>query len=233
MILLKKNTGESAITGRSRCFSCGKILSWFELVPIFSFLVQYGKCRGCGSRISWQYPVVELATALLSLAIAIRLIPYDVSSYGFYFFAFCSLLLIAIYDFKHKIIDKHFLYIFGGFAVFEFALKHLNISTLISAAAVFLFFYFLWRISGGKWMGRGDSDLAFFLALFLGYPLSVIAILVSFWTGAVTGIFLLLLRPNKFTIKSEVPFGPFLAIGAFVAWFLKDFFTIIYEFSFF
>jgi len=82
-------------------------------------------------------------------------------------------------------------------------------------------------------MGRGDSDLVFFLALFLGYPLSFIMVLLSFWIGAIVGIVLLLRKPRRFTIKSEIPFGPFLASGAFVAWYFKDFLLMIYEFLYF
>ena len=220
VLLFRKNTGESVMYSRSRCFLCGKKLSWFELIPILSFIIQRGKCRpppgGCGSKISWQYPVVELTIAILSLTVATRLVPYTVSSYGlwlmaygFYFSAFCSLFLIAAYDFKHKIIDRHFLYIFAGFSVAEFVWKNFNVSTTFSAGIVFLFFYSLWRFSGGRWMGRGDADLAFFLALFVGFPLSLFGFLGAFWIGAIVGIFLLLAPIKKFTIKSEVPFGPF------------------------
>ena len=82
-------------------------------------------------------------------------------------------------------------------------------------------------------MGRGDSNLAFFLALFLGHPLSLVMILLSFWLGAIVGIFLLLQKSSRFTIKSEVPFGPFLAVGAFIARYFKDFLITIYEFLYF
>ena len=218
------------MTGRSRCFSCRKNLSWIELIPVVSFVIQRGRCRQCGSKISWQYPIIELTTAFLAVAVMTQT---GFGSFGFYFGAFCSLLLVAVYDFKHKIIDKHFLYIFGVFAVIEFVFKHLNISTFISTISVFLFFYLLWKVSGGKWMGRGDSNLAFFLALFLGHPLSLVMILLSFWLGAIVGIFLLLQKSSRFTIKSEVPFGPFLAVGAFIARYFKDFLITIYEFLYF
>lgn len=248
-VLFRKNTGESIVKDRSRCFSCGKKLNWSELIPIVSFLIQRGRCRWCGSRISWQYPVVELTTAFLSLVVAVRFMPYAVSNsnglwliaYGFYFFAFCSLFLVAVYDLKHKIIDRHFLRIFGGFAVIEHIFKYLNIEkfeyagffSLLISGIIFLFFYSLWKFSRGRWMGRGDADLAFFLALFLGYHLSLFMLIGSFWLGAVVGIILLIGFRKKFTIKSEVPFGPFLALSTFFAWYFADVLKFIYELLYF
>lgn len=246
LVILRKNTGESVLKGRSRCFSCGKKLLWFELIPILSFIIQRRRCRKCGSKISWQYPMVELITALLAVAVYFRFSDFGYTLYAirlslFYFSAFCALLLVSVYDFKHKIIDKHFLYIFGGFAVIGFLFKNLNIETfkhfgvftLLVAGAIFLFFYSLWRFSGGRWMGRGDSDPAFLLALFLGYPLSLFMLLGSFWLGAVIGIVLLIIFSKKFTIKSEVPFGPFLALSAFFAWYFADMLKFIYDLLYF
>lgn len=248
VVLLRKNTGESIIKDRSRCFSCGKKLSWFEIIPIFSFVIQKGRCQKCGSKISWQYPIVEAVTGFLALAVLTQTEFVSLSqmtqtrfgsfglwfmAYGVYFAAFCVLLLIAVYDFKHKIIDKHFLYIFGGFSVIEFVFKHFNISTFISAIVVFLFFFLLWKVSDGKWMGRGDADLAFFLALFLGFPLNLVMLLFSFWIGAMVGIALLIAYPRKVTIKSEVPFGPFMVLSVFMAWYFGDMLKFIYDFLYF
>ena len=82
-------------------------------------------------------------------------------------------------------------------------------------------------------MGRGDADLAFFLALFLGYPLSLFMLVGSFWLGAVVGIILLILFSKKFTIKSEVPFGPFLVLSAFFVWYFVDMLKLIYDILYF
>lgn len=246
VVLLRKNTGESIVKDRSRCFSCGKKLNWFELIPIISFFIQRGRCRpppgGCGSKISWQYPIVEIATGFLAITILTHPPPGGwLGSFSFYFAAFCVLLLVAVYDFKHKIIDRHFLYIFAGFAITEFLFKNLNIEkfksygilTLLFSAGIFFFFYFLWKFSGGRWMGRGDADLAFFLALFLGYPLCLFMLLGSFWIGAAVGITLLIAYPKKVTIKSEVPFGPFLALSAFIVWYFSDVLKFIYDLLYF
>src|SRR5690242_17998674 len=73
VVVLRYHTGRSSVTGRSLCFSCGKTLSWYELVPIFSFLFLNGKCLGCNSRISYQYPIVEFITGILFLGIASKI----------------------------------------------------------------------------------------------------------------------------------------------------------------
>lgn len=234
VVLFRKNTGESIVNDRSRCFSCGKKLSWYELIPILSFVIQKRKCRpppgGCGSEISWQYLFIELITGFLAVAI---LTQAELGSFSFYFAAFCSLFLVAAYDFKHKVIDRHFLWIFAGFSAIEFTFQHFNISTFTTAVAIFLLFYSLWRFSGGRWMGRGDADLAFFLSLFLGHPLSLFMLLGAFWVGAALGIILLIVFKKKFTMKSEVPFGPFLAFSTLVVWCFGDTLKLLYEILYF
>ncbi|MEK7560162.1 MAG: prepilin peptidase [Patescibacteria group bacterium] len=243
-VLFRKNTGNSPLWGRSRCFSCGKKLSWLELVPILSFIIQKRRCGQCGSRISWQYPVVEILIAILAVLLnfkfSTRLPDGQVFNFQFWFYftAFCSLFLIAAYDFRHKIIERHFLYIFGGFAVVNTVYRNIQISTyryldILAALGIFLFFYLLWRVSDGKWMGRGDADLVFFSAIFLGYPLSLFMLLGSFWIGALFGVVLLITSFGRITIKSEVPFGPFIAIALFIAWYFSDMLTFLYEFIYF
>ncbi len=218
--------------GDSRCFSCQKKLQPHELLPILSFIFLKGTCGHCGSKISWQYPIVEIVTGFL--AVVIYPVPYAL----FYFLAFSLLLLLALYDFKNKIIDSHFLYIFGAFAVAE-AIRSWILGErflfrdTFSSFFIAFFFYAMWRFSKGTWMGRGDSNLVFFLALFLGFPQSIAMLFLSFWIGAVVGIILLLTRRRRFTIKSEIPFGPFLAIATFMVWGFSDFFNAIYHVYFF
>lgn len=73
-------------------------------------------------------------------------------------------------------------------------------------------------------MGRGDANLAFPLALFLGWPLSLAMLFVSFWLGGIFGVMLLIFKNKKYGLKSEIPFGPFLALACFIVWYADSFF---------
>jgi len=243
VLLLRKNTGESIVAGGSRCFSCGKKLGVWGLIPILSFAMLRGRCRYCGSKISWQYPIVEILTGLTAYAVFFKL---SISNYQFpnnfqfpifnfqtpdwlfiyYFAAFSSLFLVAAYDFKTKIIDSHFLYAFGAFAVLEFLMRgwgdmRLLAGDLASSFFIALFFYLMWRLSLGRWMGRGDADLAFLTSLFLGSYANLAALFLAFWIGGIIGAILLIFA-KSYSFKSEIPFGPFLALGAFLAWYFSD-----------
>lgn len=250
LVLFRKNTGESLVSGGSRCFSCGQKLTWLELIPIFSFIFLKGRCGHCGSKISLQYPTVELLVGLLALVVYFKILNSQFSIFNqflisnfqflnsllvisyslfvYYFAAFASLFLVATYDLRTKIIDRHFLYIFGFFSAIQFLLRGNFADDLASSFFMALPFYFLWLLSGGRWMGRGDADLAFFAALFLGFPLNLGMLFLSFWLGGLVGG-LLLIFGRRVSLKSEIPFGPFLASAAFIAWYFAGEISVFYD----
>src|SRR3989338_8259411 len=118
-IVFRYNTGERVTKGRSRCFNCGKELSWAELIPVLSFLIQRGKCKNCSSKISWQYPAGEFLTGILFLAFFIE---WQKKFFDrpallvFWFLIAAFLILITLYDVKHKIIPDSFFYFAFGFS---------------------------------------------------------------------------------------------------------------------
>jgi leader peptidase (prepilin peptidase)/N-methyltransferase len=123
VVVLRHNTGKT-IGGRSQCFSCGKQLHWYELFPVFSFAFLMGKCSKCKSKISWQYPLVEVITGtvfLLTIANAtgpietfVGLTPEAFASLFIRLISFCFLIAISVYDMKHKIIPDEWVYSFVG-----------------------------------------------------------------------------------------------------------------------
>ncbi len=118
VVALRYNTGMT-LNGRSKCFSCGETLHWHELIPIFSFIFQRGECKKCRSKISWQYPMVEIGAGILFIFIFYFFPPISfVSSITtiFYVLITCLLLVITVYDIKHKIIPDHLVYTFSALA---------------------------------------------------------------------------------------------------------------------
>lgn len=234
VVVLRYNTGLS-IRGRSACLSCGEKLSWFELIPLLSFFLYRGRCRTCGSSISPQYPLVEALTGLLYVSIFLKQLSVP---YTFYMLIIASLLVaILVYDMRHKIIPDGLVYAFILLALFSTVVEpgtlqvHIPaFSVLASGPLLFLPFYFLWFVSSGAWMGLGDGKLALGIGWFFGIAGGLSAIMFAFWIGAAVSVFLLALSYIRtryqlsgtrkvFTIKSEVPFAPFLILGFFIVFF--------------
>ncbi|MCF7835914.1 MAG: prepilin peptidase [Candidatus Marinimicrobia bacterium] len=234
VVILRCGTGQFFTKGSSKCFSCGKKLAWHELIPVFSFFVQKGRCKGCASRISLQYPLVEFFTGFLFLLIfnkfSIHLIPNTI-----YLWILVSLLVVIfVYDLKHMIIPNKVVWIFNFLSFLFILFRFFDLEFIwnlefwiwnfgryfLSGIAFFGVFAFLWLISKGRWMGFGDAKLALGLGWFLGPILTFSTFLISFWLGAVVGIGLLALSKAK-GLKSEIPFAPFLIISA-LASFLFD-----------
>jgi leader peptidase (prepilin peptidase)/N-methyltransferase len=212
-IIYRLSTGESFLFKRSFCPHCKHQLSWQDLIPIFSFLILRGKCRYCSQKISLQYPLVELATGLLFVSFFIFH-----SSFFIYIIA-CFLIIIFVYDLKHYLIPDKIIYpaiaITFLYQLFRIPDFKLLVSPLLSALLASLFFLAIVLVSRGKWMGVGDIKLAFFIGLFLGWPNILVALFLAFFIGAIIGVGLIV--SGKKNLKSEVPLGPFLVTGTFMA----------------
>ena len=239
VVSLRYNTGKMLL-GRSGCFSCAKELKWFELFPVLSFIFQLGKCTKCKSKISIQYPIVEFLTGIIFLGIFLKFsallftAPHYLLLLSLYFMVIFSILIVIfIYDLKHKIIPDDLVYTFASLSLlgmfFEFSTLVLSIPTLLpffSGPILFLPFFLLWFLSGGKWIGLGDGKLALGMGWFLGLSLGASAILYSFWIGALISVALMLFfslnsRDKRITMKSEIPFGPFLILGLVLVFFFE------------
>lgn len=193
--------GRNVIMGRSQCDYCGKTLRWFELIPLISFLVQRGRCRRCHKKLSWQYPIVELVTAVGFIFLAPS-----------YWIIFSSLLVIYMADLKYQIIPDSMIVVGVIGVIGAMGVIGGNVMAGIGAS---LFFFLLWLITHGKGMGLGDVKLAFLMGLLLGFPNIIIASYSAFLTGATSGVILILLGKKK--LKEKIAFGPFLVTGTVVA----------------
>ncbi len=226
------NTSRS-LGGRSACMSCKNQLCWYELVPVVSFMGLKGRCRVCKSKISLQYPLVELISGIIFATVFYKLqdvffvnIPVFSATYLYYVVMFAILLVIVVYDIKHKIIPDNLSLMFGSlafiglffidcssFSSFYFHIP--SILQLLSGVFVALPFFLLWLVSRGRWMGLGDAKLALGLGWFLGLSAAFSALALSFWIGTIVGLILIFFK--GYGMKSEIPFAPYLALGTFIA----------------
>ncbi len=202
----------SFLSGRSSCPHCGKTLSWKELIPIVSFFMQKGKCISCSKPVSWQYPLVEVWTGLVF--ISIFSLPTNVPRLLF-LIVFCIYIVIAVYDFHHKIIPDKLVYSAILFAFLGRLLSDNYTLDWLAGPILFGFFAAVWHFSKGRAMGFGDAKLGLSVGFLLGAAQGFSAIVLAFWLGALASIFLI--GSKKFTIKSEVPFAPFIILGAWIA----------------
>ncbi|MGH7141754.1 MAG: prepilin peptidase, partial [Minisyncoccia bacterium] len=260
-LTFRYNTGAPwwrAMGGRSRCMRCGHELSVLDLVPIFSWIFLRGRCRYCGAPISVQYPLVELAAALLAIGVywqvsQVSLIGIlDLASgawvvCAFWLLVWMTILFLVVYDWRHLILPMGALVLLGilGAVSLFFACSstcHLVLPMLwplLGGPIIALPLFLLWLVSRGRWMGLGDSLFALPMGWMLGLAGGFSALALAFWSGAIIGLALLgaswviSRRPSfrkvskdcprknrsRFSMKTEIPFGPFLALGAALVFF--------------
>lgn len=233
VVIYRYNSGTSPLKGRSLCFACGKTLRWYELVPVLSFLFQKGRCRTCKVKLSWQYPIVEVVSGAMFVAVALLHKPLIESVYLVTIFS--TLLVIAVYDLRHQIIPDGLAVLFAllSFAwfvwstpvSFERMLHFPYYWTLIAGPMLFFPFWALWFVSRGRWLGLGDGKLAWGIGWFLGATAGGSAIMLAFWIGAAYALAamgmqrILQSTKNKLSMQSEIPFGPFLILATIIVYF--------------
>ncbi len=220
-----------SLGGRSACMSCQNTLAWYELIPLFSFIGLGGRCKNCKTQISIQYPLVECMTGFIFAVLFLKFqnIFFFHSlvfalTYAYYAFMFSLLLVIAVYDYKHKIIPDSLSLLLGiaafiGLFFFKDYIFFAHVPSLgefLSGILLAAPFALLWLVSGGRWMGLGDAKLSLGLGWLIGLSEILSGAVIAFWSGAVIGIALIIFS-RKHGIKSEIPFAPFLVLGAFLA----------------
>ncbi len=224
VVILRGAAGES-LGGRSRCTSCGKVLSVRELIPVVSFVIQKARCRSCGAGLSWQYPLVELATACGYLFAAWLLLPglgADLTSVFVLVSAYvgiAAVIVIVVADFRFQVIPDGAVVALLAMGVLAGIARHALVRDAAAALVLALFFAALWLVSRGRWMGFGDAKLTLATSLIVGFPASLAAFLFSFWLGGIAAVPLLLFK--KRAMQSRIPFGPFIIAGTILAYFFS------------
>ncbi len=235
VVIYRFHTGKS-LSGNSHCLSCGRTLRFYELIPLFSYIGLRGRCSGCCSYIPVRYFVVELLTAVLFVAVFLTFESWFSLFLGLVFVSI--LVVIGVYDYRHFIIPDELMFLLLilalGANTYQLLLDSDGSAFLLKIGVAFLgslFFYLVWYFSRGRGIGFGDVKLALPLGLLVA-PGGVFSMIVlSFWAGAIVGILILLLQwllrrgqrrllflGRGLTMKSAVPFAPFLIIGFILVW---------------
>lgn len=225
----------SVLKGRSMCPSCHHELAAKDLIPVLSWLSLGGKCRYCKKPIHWQYPLVELISALLFVVSYIFWPEYlnfaelqtfssifNVVSFGVWLIFLTGLIALFIYDLKWMLLPDRIVFplIYGALAltILE-AVATKSFSPLLSSAIGVLMlaglFYAIFVVSNGGWIGGGDVKLAIFMGIILGPYLSFLALFLASLVGSF--IILGIMALTKVDRKQQIPFGPFLIGATYVA----------------
>lgn len=216
---------ENIATTRSHCMSCGYQLKWYDLVPLFSYLVLRGKCRKCGSRISVQYPLVEALNGALYLLVFWR---YGLSIDSLlYCLLFSALIVLGVIDFRTYEIPV-------GINIFILTLGLIRIVTDLShwfsygigLLAVSIPLLLIYLVTKGRGIGGGDVKLMAAAGLLIGWKLNILGFLLGCILGSIIHVFRMKLSGEGRTLAM----GPYLAMGIaisvmwgeqMIAWYLS------------
>ena len=210
--------GESIVWPASACPHCHRALDWFENIPILAWLVLRARCRTCGGRISVRYPIVETLTAALfagaawyygpSLLLVSRLV-----------FGSALIVLFAI-DLEHHLLPN--VITLPGIVVglaFSFLTEpgwvDSMIGILVGGGILFLIGEAYYRLRHEEGLGMGDVKMLAMIGAFLGWPLTLVTLVMASFAGSIIG--LLLIVSGRGGMKYALPFGTFLAMGAALA----------------
>jgi leader peptidase (prepilin peptidase) / N-methyltransferase len=212
---------ESVIRPPSRCPSCETELGWRDNVPIFGWLLLGGRCRYCRTPVSAQYPIIELATALIWVAAAVR---FGLTFDALHSALFLTILLgIAMTDAREMVIPDQFTLV-GAAAGIALSAAPGGISFVHSIVAAGLGYLLLWGVKlaaekalGKPALGVGDIHMMLFVGAFIGAPGMLLTLMLGSVLGLVVGVPLTSLRGRLTVMGSYLPLGTFLALGAAIA----------------
>ena len=218
--------GEGLVLKRSYCDHCGTTLAALDLVPVISFIGLGARCRYCKRRISWQYPIVETAVAILfAMAFFVLAGRGDLTllNLSYFLFLISVMVVVAVVDFKYYLIPTTFVYLASMLALFYtyFSVSgNMFVEHVLAAFGAALFFVLIIILSRGRGMGQGDIVLAFLMGMVLGYTGTLLALFLAFLSGAVVALTLVVAGKKKF--GQTVPFAPFLVFGFMIALFYSQ-----------
>ncbi len=242
---------DESLWGRSACPKCKNKIAWYDNIPVLSFIFLKAKCRVCQEKISWQYPLVELAAGILfalsfwiHFGFLANLSPDALLHHSFNWrdyllilrdwFFISIMIVVFVYDWRWYLVSDTavlpsclIVLIINLFLDLEW--KNLLFSGIIGAS----FFLIQFIVSRGRWIGGGDIRLGLLMGLGLGWPYILVAIFIAYFIGSIIGISLILIGRKK--MDSQIPLGVFLSVASIIVlfwgreiieWYLKHFLFI-------
>jgi leader peptidase (prepilin peptidase) / N-methyltransferase len=231
VFIYRFHTGRS-LSGSSHCLSCQASLRWFELFPVLSYLALRARCRHCQATITPRYLIVEVLTGLLFFLV-VNFIPVW-WLWPLAWTLVSLLVVILVYDINHMVIPDSLVIAATVLAVIHLSYDWYLVGSItnilysvLAGAIAYGFFAALWKYSAGRWLGYGDAKLALPLGLMVGWPGVFSMLVLSFWVGTIISLSMLGYQQYRrrrgqqrlrfltqpLTMKSEVPFAPFLIVG--------------------
>jgi leader peptidase (prepilin peptidase)/N-methyltransferase len=223
VVIYRLPLGQSLATPPSRCRKCGYSLRWFDNIPVVSWAFLRGRCRTCGVRVSWQYPLVELITSALFVVVvwmtpigplvAARLI------------LVCILIVLFGIDLEHQILPNSITLpgiIIGTLfsLVAPPGIKDALIGVVLGGGILYAIAaaYYVWRREEG--MGMGDVKMLAMIGAFLGWKAVLVTLVLASFSGAIIGLGMMSMQRGG--MRYALPFGTFLALGSLAAMLVGD-----------
>lgn len=215
VVILRLHADRPWWRGRSTCTHCGTALRWYELIPIFSFVLIRGRCRHCHQVLTWQYFIVEVLTALAFVVVWRNFGVSWLLPVGWALVS--TMVLVGVFDARWALIPDGFSIAFNVVAIIAALLGARPVTDMmlggLAGGAVFAIQHVLSR---RRWVGSGDIFLGVGLGLLLGWRDLFLALFLAYMSGAIVAGALILTKRLK--TSSTMPFGPYLMAAGFVAW---------------
>src|SRR3989344_6014063 len=220
-VLIDRLPNGKSIGGRSHCDHCKHALGIGDLIPVFSYIFLQGKCRYCKKKIAKQNIIIELLTGvafMLTWVFFPDLYSSPIQLLGYFLLTSSSIVIVGA-DFKYHIIPDSAT-VFFILASFLVETGYSIATPLFGGVGLFLILYLIYALTRGKMMGFGDVKLAFGIGVLFGLYNGLLALYLSFVTGGIVSMCLLLSGKSK--LKSKIAFGPFLITGTFIMPYFGD-----------
>jgi prepilin signal peptidase PulO-like enzyme (type II secretory pathway) len=235
VVLFRMTTEKKFWNGRSECIHCGHTLAWYELIPVLSFLVQSGKCRQCKHKLSLQYPLVELITAILftgyiyiavpSLLSLYSLNPIQIVQILIIFTLITQLVIVFVYDLQHQLIPVIQLRAIQILGIIWFFLEYYQTrimpDSLITTIICTFITWFLYIITKKQGIGWGDVELFLGLGLFIPLMWAIPFFFGSFFIGMIWGIIIMIINHNS-SLKQKIAFEPSILLSFLIVYTLIE-----------